>query len=248
MGPNTAPPLRWRGIIRHRRSPGNAETQGIQGARLPEENAPRFRGPRVPASLLRTSNTSSEITYIDMRMICISIYTMSLGKRPVPIGTDTSDRQSDTAPEITVADVSAFHRDTITVFLWLSRNYVAGAMSGAPRLDVGPNSLWTLSERALLSALASVWDSVMAATPMRLMVHSPACECVSPHEQALLIALRHLADDELDLYHSTLRAILPPAAARELHGRMTDLACITIAFDEEVDRFQAPPDNVHQIH
>ena len=122
---------------------------------------------------------------------------------------------------------------TVTLFLWMSRHYVAGKLTGDQRLTVNRHSLWTPTERLLLSVLSRLWDRVIAATPTGLSVRSPTCDRVSPQEQAILIALGHLGNSEIGEYRNTLRTILPPAAASALHGDMLDLTHIAQMLDRE---------------
>ena len=108
--------------------------------------------------------------------------------------------------------------------LWMSRLYLSSLINGQPTPQWLASMLDGPADRRLLRALMRVWDYVLATSDERLVLHNPDCPCVSPHEQALVTAVRSLQKAGGAGYAAAMASVLPPASVRLVRPAVQDLA------------------------
>ena len=112
----------------------------------------------------------------------------------------------------------------IDLLIWTSRSYLSSVVHGVPSRRQLREEISGYGGDVLLQPLKRVWDVMLASSYEPVQMHELDCPCLSPHEQALLMALQQLRQRKPRGCAVTLCAVLPTAAAQALIGDMRQLA------------------------
>lgn len=108
--------------------------------------------------------------------------------------------------------------------VWASRHYLWSAIRGTP----APSFVFEAFENAGIDILYYCLDRVLvcllAAPTSEIIVHNAGCPCVARHEQALLMGLRRLQQNDDPGFAATMSAIMLPTAVKVSEPPMKLLA------------------------
>lgn len=108
--------------------------------------------------------------------------------------------------------------------IWASRHYLWSALRGTPVPEFVVDAFDHVGFEHLYYSLDRVLVCLMAAPTDSVTVHDVRCPCLSLHEQALIMALKRLADDDDHGYTAAMTAVMLPSAARVSQSAMKLLA------------------------
>ena len=118
------------------------------------------------------------------------------------------------------------------LMLWVSRHYVLSQIEGRPLPDYVYAALASASAEAMLEPLQRTWITMAASTNSRIQLHQPCCGGASPHEQALIMAIRCLQSGEPERgYEASLMSVVPQTTARALRGDLSVIAGLIVQLD-----------------
>ncbi|MEM8817774.1 MAG: hypothetical protein AAGE85_18310 [Pseudomonadota bacterium] len=125
-------------------------------------------------------------------------------------------------------------QDALDRLIWASRLYLSSRAYDTPSTDWLATTFGGRSDRRMFMALMRVWDSMLVSTNEQMILHTPECSCMSPHEQALITGLRCLQNTSAAGFYAAMSSVLPPAAVRLIRPAMLDLAAVLSDLERRV--------------